>query len=167
VEVESFMDTDEIRNARRVFAGYIANKIEEKESIPDIFKNLPEANSVSGSEKFINGIISLNNIFFISDENILDIGNSGVGAYREYNISGRNMKLILIEYKKNPDEIFHNVVNFFNNNDNYINYSKKQDINIWQKKGRGYVLLKKVNNNIICVFNVQNKDDGINIISNF
>lgn len=167
VEVESFMDNDEIRSARKVFANYIASKIKEGGGIPDIFKSLPEANSVSGSEKFINGIISLNNIFFISDDNILDIGNSGVGAYREYGISGRNVKLILIEYKKNPDEIFHNTANFFNKSDNYINFSKKQDINIWQKKRGGYVLLKKINNHIICAFNIQNKDDGINIISNF
>ena len=164
VVVESFFSDSDIRNARKEFARYIENNIEEKGGIPEIFNNFRDKNSISNTEKYINGIISLNNILFISDENILDIGISGIGAYREYTISERSVRVILVKYNKNPERIFNNTISFFQKNNDYIDYSREQDIRIWKKNGK-YFLLKKVNNYIICVFDVQKVKDGVNIIS--
>ena len=163
VVVESFLQNDEIKKARRKFAENITNKIKEKGKIPGIFKSLPEEHCIANSEKYIKGIISLNNIFFISDENILDIGNSGIGAYKEYSVFGRNVKLIIVKYDKNQDKVFYDLFNYFKESDDYINYSEEQKVNIWQKKNGRYVLLKKVENFIIIAFDVQEEKDGIYI----
>ena len=163
VVVESFLQNNEIKDARRKFAENIENKIKEKGEIPGIFKSLPEEYAIANSEKYINGIISLNNIFFISDENILDIGISGVGAYKEYSVFVRNVKLIIVKYDKNQKNVFYDLINYFKESDDYINYSEEQEVNIWQKKNGRYVLLKNIENFIIIAFDVQEKKDGIYI----
>ena len=163
VVVESFLQNNEIKDARRKFAENIENKIKEKGEIPGIFNTLPEEYGIANSEKYINGIISLNNIFFISDENILDIGISGVGAYKEYSVFGRNVKLIIVKYDKNQKNVFYDLINYFKESDDYINYSEEQEVNIWQKKNGRYVLLKNIENFIIIAFDVQEKKDGIYI----
>ncbi|NVM04396.1 MAG: hypothetical protein HWN67_18880 [Candidatus Helarchaeota archaeon] len=165
VVVESFLQNNEVKDARREFAENISRKIKEKGEIPSIFKILPEEKSVANSEKYINGIISLNNIFFISDENILDIGNSCVGAYKEYSVFGRNVKLIIVKYNENQKKAFYDLINYFKKSDGYINYSEKQKVNIWQKKNGKYVLLKRVKNFIIIAFDVHEKRDGMYIIN--
>ena len=163
VVVESFLQNNEVKDERRKFAENIENKIKEKGEIPDIFKTLPEEYGIANSEKYINGIISLNNIFFISDENIFDIGNSGIGAYKEYSVFGRNVKLIIVKYDKNQKNVFYDLINYFKESDDYINYSEEQEVNIWQKENGRYVLLKRVENFIIIAFDVQEKKDGIYI----
>ena len=165
VTVESFFLNNEIINARREFAENIENKIKEKGETPDILKILPEEHGTANSEKYIKGIISLNNIFFISDENILDIGNSGTGAYKEYSISGRNAKLIIVKYDENQSSIFYNLTNYFKESDNYINYSEEQGIDIWQRRNGNYLLLKNIRNFIIIAFDIQEINDGIYIIN--
>jgi hypothetical protein len=165
VVVESFFQDENIKNVRREFAKNIAQKIKENSELPSIFKSIPNVNGVSYSEKYINGIIALNNLFFVSDENVFDIGNCGIGAYKEYSISGRNARLLIFQYNNNIDKIFNSVIEHFNSNYGSSDFLKEYFVNFWRKKDGKFVFLKRTKNFIIVVFDVQENIDGISILN--
>jgi len=67
-------------------------------SPPAVVGLLPEANRVARSEKFFTRAIALNNIRYISGENVFNLGEGTRGAAAQYVSEGTIFTLIVIEY---------------------------------------------------------------------
>lgn len=78
----------------------IARKIKEKGELPIIISILPDSNRVENSMHFFHRNISLNNFYYISDANILNLDENTDAVIAEYSPDGaENIVLLLIEYR--------------------------------------------------------------------
>jgi hypothetical protein len=78
----------------RALAGNIAGG----GSVPAIVDLLPEDGRVARSEKVFRGLIGLNNIRYISSENVLNLGPGTQGAAASYRMNGTAYAVFVIEY---------------------------------------------------------------------
>lgn len=76
----------------------ISELIPDKGIEPPIVKSLPKTGLVKGTEKFFNRKLGLDNIFFLSNDNILNLDGETKGATGEYKINGEEFLFFIIEY---------------------------------------------------------------------
>jgi hypothetical protein len=76
----------------------LAANIKEAGSPPDVVGLLPRDDMVARSEKYFTRPIALNNIRYVSSDNILNLGEGTRGAAAQYSREGSTFTLILIEY---------------------------------------------------------------------
>lgn len=86
IKIQSFELADQIKDAMMRFARLIDKKIREPGDLPLIVKSLPEAGKVKGSEQYFRRQLALNNIKFVSDENVLKLGDDTEGVVAKYRV---------------------------------------------------------------------------------
>jgi len=79
----------------------IAGAIADEGALPPIIALLPEENLIPESVKYFHHHIWLNSFYFVSSDNVLDIGNDTPVALGKYRHPGGNLFLLLVRY---PDE---------------------------------------------------------------
>ncbi|MBM3295450.1 MAG: hypothetical protein FJY82_13150 [Candidatus Aminicenantes bacterium] len=79
----------------------IAKAIGSDGALPPIIALLPEENLIPESAKYFHHYVWLNSFYFVSNENVLDIGNDTPAALGKYRHPGGNLFLLLVRY---PDE---------------------------------------------------------------
>lgn len=87
--------TEEIMDA---LARYIADRIPEAGTRPDLVGRLPEEGRIPGSEKYFVGPLGLNNIRYVASENVLALGDGTEGAVAEYGYGDMRYMGYLIAY---------------------------------------------------------------------
>ena len=76
----------------------IALKIDKKGKLPELLSRLPKEGLIPNSEKFFHKQIVLNNLYFLSTENLLNLDEKTSAVMADYSIGKMNLKLLLISY---------------------------------------------------------------------
>jgi hypothetical protein len=84
IKIQAFEIADEVKEAMKRFARVMDKRIPDPGDLPAIVKALPEENRVKGSEQYFKRQLALNNIHYISDENVLMLGEKTEGAVAKY-----------------------------------------------------------------------------------
>lgn len=80
------------------FANILATEIEDAGAEPAIMSKLPLNNQIPKSAKFFMKKLGLDNINFISEENILNLSDDTRGAVAEYIVGNSKFKVFIIQY---------------------------------------------------------------------
>ncbi len=91
-------ETEKAKAAAFSIAGHIEKSIKEEGPIPDIIRLLPEQGLLRGTIRYFRHYVWLNSYYFISNENILDIGDGTEAVLAKYNGSDKRHLLLLVEY---------------------------------------------------------------------
>jgi hypothetical protein len=76
----------------------IAGSITEAGAPPAIMGLLPETGRIARSEKYFAGHIALNNVRYVSADNVFNLGGETRGAAARYETGGVGYTLVVIEY---------------------------------------------------------------------
>jgi len=76
----------------------ISFKIDKQGKLPELLFKLPEEGLIPNSEKFFHKQIVLNNLYFLSTENLLNLSEKTSAVMADYSTGKINLKLLLISY---------------------------------------------------------------------
>jgi len=76
----------------------ISFKIDKQGKLPELLFKLPEEGLIPNSEKFFHKQIVLNNLYFLSTENLLNLSEKTSAVMADYSTGKMNLKLLLISY---------------------------------------------------------------------
>jgi len=76
----------------------ISSKIAGHAKVPETIALLPSKDRIKGSEKLIKGILALNNQYYLFKEDLFNFRAKAVGAFAEYGIPEKKIRLFIIEY---------------------------------------------------------------------
>jgi len=94
----TFDSEPETREVMLELGRVLAGNIKGAGLPPAVIGLLPEAGRVARSEKYFTGALALNNIRYISGENVFKLGDRTRGAAAQYESGGTIFTLIVIEY---------------------------------------------------------------------
>lgn len=101
VSILAYPETEEKKLIVLKLGKTLADSISSKGDLPLLLSLLPEKNLIPGSIRYLHHPIVLNNLFYISNENILFINKDVPTVLARYNNEGRSFHLLLSGY---PDE---------------------------------------------------------------
>ena len=99
IKVHTFPDSPAARDAVRAFAEVIAKNIKEEGPPPALLKLLPRVGLIPGSEKFLHQKKVLDNIYFLSRENVLNLSEKTNMALADYKRNKVKFTLFIVEYR--------------------------------------------------------------------
>ena len=101
VAVMGYQSSDTMRAALELFAGSISAKIKVKREPPPLLASLPARGRVARSERWIEGPLGLNTVYYFGQENVWGIDGLAVtAAAAEYSLNAnRTCALLLVEYE--------------------------------------------------------------------
>lgn len=104
IKILAFEMATEIKEAMQRFARVMEKRIAESGDLPQILKALPEEGKIEGSEQYFKQQLALNNIRYVSDENVLKLGKETEGVTAKYKVGKDEVEvyLFVIAY---PDPI--------------------------------------------------------------
>lgn len=73
-------------------------KIKSVGNPPELLSRIPKANFIPNSDHFFHKHILLNNLYFLSDKNILNLNDKTDCLLADFEFDGQILKLLLIEY---------------------------------------------------------------------
>jgi hypothetical protein len=76
----------------------IGKQINQKGKLPELLSRLPQEGLIPNSEKFFHKQIVLNNLYFLSTENLLNLNEKTSAVMADYSIGKMSLKLLLISY---------------------------------------------------------------------
>ncbi|MEW6096212.1 MAG: DUF6599 family protein [bacterium] len=123
-------------------AQIVSAKIKEKGHFPQILKYLPTKNRIKQSEKLICGIIGLNNQYYFTKENILNISKYTPAIFANYKSKDDEFKLCVIKYKNSQEIelVFKKLIDLYKNE--YVEL-KQDRITVKTKAGKYHIIQKK------------------------
>ena len=92
-------------------------RIPEMGNLPWILKSLPEEGRIKGSEQYFRQQLALNNIHYVSDENVLKLGGETEGIAAKYKIGSNKTEVYLFAIAY-PDPV--RAVEAFESYSNYL-----------------------------------------------
>lgn len=98
VSILGYPETPEKREVIFELARTIAGAIRIEGALPPIIALLPAENLLPETVRYFHHYIWLNSFYFVSDENILNIGNDTPAALGKYRQSGATFFLLLVRY---------------------------------------------------------------------
>jgi hypothetical protein len=81
----------------------LAGNIAQPGSVPGIVDLLPKEGRVPRSEKLFRGQIGLNNIRYVSSDNVFNLGGDTQGIAASYEVDGTQYALFVIEYRSEDE----------------------------------------------------------------
>jgi hypothetical protein len=76
----------------------IDQKIKIKGRLPELLSKIPKDNQIPNSDHFFHKQILLNNLYFLSDKNVLDLSDKTDCLLADFKFDEQILKLLLIEY---------------------------------------------------------------------
>ncbi|KPJ61888.1 MAG: hypothetical protein AMS15_05605 [Planctomycetes bacterium DG_23] len=98
IKVHTFPDSAAARDAVKAFAEIIAGNIKGKGEPPALLKALPPEGLIPGSEKFLHQKKILDNIRFLSRENVLRLSEKTNMLLADYKSDAGKITLFVVEY---------------------------------------------------------------------
>ncbi len=95
IKIQAFEIATEIREAMQRFARVMEKRIPEPGDLPQILKSLPEEGRIKGSEQYFKRELALNNIHYVSDENVLKLGKETEGVTAKYKVGEDEIEVYL------------------------------------------------------------------------
>jgi hypothetical protein len=144
-------------NAMNEIAKYIDNSIEDDARIPEIIETLPAANLVPEGYCYFHHYIWLNAFYFIANNNILNIDNSTDAVLAKYEISGKRMYLLVVQYpgENEAKEGYNKFINEY-----APELKTKEAVKMEDKT---WHTAKVVGSCFVGVFNAPNKDEALKL----
>jgi hypothetical protein len=98
VRIMDISGDDKLKDAILELGGKIGKQINQKGKSPELLSKLPQEGLIPNSEKFFHKQIVLNNLYFLSTENLLNLNEKTSAVMADYSISKMSLKLLLISY---------------------------------------------------------------------
>ena len=98
VRITDMSGNDRSKDAILELGRNISQKIDFKGKLPELLSRLPADGLVPYSERFFHKQILLNNLYFLSTENLLDLSERTSAVMGDYVLGKMNLKLLLISY---------------------------------------------------------------------
>lgn len=98
VSVFDESQTQTSREAGKMLARVVSERIPEIGRKPDLLSRLPSAGLDQRSVRYLHDPVVLNSHFYVSDENILELGPETEAVLARYQREGRNAILLLVHY---------------------------------------------------------------------
>lgn len=98
VRITDMSGDDRSKDAILELGRYISQKIGLKGKLPELLSRLPADGLVPYSERFFHKQIILNNLYFLSTENLLNLSEKTSAAMGDYLLGKMSLKLLLISY---------------------------------------------------------------------
>ncbi|MCD6506760.1 hypothetical protein J7M22_09065 [Candidatus Poribacteria bacterium] len=117
IKIQAFEIATEIKEAMQRFARVMERRIPEMGNLPWILKSLPEEGRIKGSEQYFRQQLALNNIHYVSDENVLKLGGETEGIAAKYKIGSNKTEVYLFAIAY-PDPV--RAVEAFESYSNYL-----------------------------------------------
>jgi hypothetical protein len=89
---------DNLKETILKFGAQIDQKIKTPGKPPELLSKIPKENQVPHSDHFFHKQILLNNLYFLSDKNILNLSDQTDCLLTDYKFDGEITKLLLIQY---------------------------------------------------------------------
>jgi hypothetical protein len=126
---------EETENMLASLARTIIGRIHASADPPGIMHALPAANRIPDTERYLNHYLQLNNLFYLSEEDILQFKSGAEGAYAEYRLNGSpSTKLVILQYASDTQaEKVLKTVEAFLNNDASSRTDKEKGICLFEK----------------------------------
>jgi hypothetical protein len=98
VRVVDLNGNDQFKDVILEFGRRISSKIDEKGEPPFLLSKLPAEGLILNSERFFHKQIVLNNLYFLSTENLLNLSEKTSAVMGDYLLGKMKFKLLLISY---------------------------------------------------------------------
>ena len=98
VRITDMSGDDRSKDAILELGRYISQKIGLKGKLPELLSRLPADGLVPYSERFFHKQIILNNLYFLSTENLLNLSEKTSAVMGDYLLGKMSLKLLLIFY---------------------------------------------------------------------
>lgn len=97
----------------------IDQKIKTEGKLPELLSKIPKDNQIPNSDHFFNKQILLNNLYFLSDKNILNLSDETDCLLADFKLDEQILKLLLIEYpdSKKANNAYENFNKFYLKNE--------------------------------------------------
>jgi hypothetical protein len=89
---------DDLKETILKFGLEIDQKIKTEGKPPELLSKIPKDNQVPNSDHFFHKQILLNNLYFLSDKNILNLSEKTDCLLADFKLDGQILKLLLIKY---------------------------------------------------------------------
>lgn len=153
------------------FGNELASRIKDAGNEPNILSVLPENDIVEKSEKFFTRKLGLDNINFISEENVLNLDGKTKGAVAQYQLDGASLQMFVIEYPS-PEKAslaFESYGKYLNENAEPVLADEAEKIRMDKVNGR-FTLVKAKDRFLSGFWNIETKElaeSALEFISNF
>lgn len=129
VSVVSLDGSEEAQLAIQEIAEYINNSISETGELPGVLKIIPEKGLVFESVLYFHHPAWINSLYYISDENILNINNQTECILATYGDKKDRLYLLAIEYSATEDakQAFHQFSEAFSEENDSLGLSLMED----------------------------------------
>ncbi len=98
VRIMDISGNDKLKDVILDLGEKVSSKIDKKGKLPELLSRLPQEGLISNSEKFFHRQIVLNNLYFLSTENLLNLDEETSAVMADYSIGKMNLKLLLVSY---------------------------------------------------------------------
>ena len=99
----SFDETMESQKAMVALGTTLANNIKKAGTLPELLALLPEASKMPQSEKYFRKQLALNNIHYVDNENVLQLGEQTEGVVAKYQFGETKVDGFVIKYPSSED----------------------------------------------------------------
>jgi hypothetical protein len=99
VRITDMNGNDQNKEAILQLGKNISQKIDVKGKLPELLSRLPADGLVPYSERFFHKQIILNNLYFLSTENLLNLNEGASAVMGDYLLGKMSLKLLLVSYK--------------------------------------------------------------------
>jgi hypothetical protein len=99
----SFDETIESQQAMVALGNALANNIKEAGTLPELLSLLPEVSKVPQSEKYFRKQLALNNIHYVDNQNVLQLGEQTEGVVAKYQFGETKVDGFVIKYSSSED----------------------------------------------------------------
>ncbi len=98
VRIVDLNGNDQFKDVIMELGNKISKKIDKKGELPELLSKLPAEGLILNSERFFHKQIVLNNLYFLSTENLLNLNEKTSAVMGDYLLGKMNLKLLLISY---------------------------------------------------------------------
>ncbi|MCJ7496558.1 MAG: hypothetical protein MUO78_00245 [candidate division Zixibacteria bacterium] len=98
VRIVDLNGNDQFKDVILELGNKISSRIDKKGELPELLSKLPAEGLILNSERFFHKQIVLNNLYFLSTENLLNLSEKTSAVMGDYLLGKMNLQLLLISY---------------------------------------------------------------------
>lgn len=153
-KVYSFDTSQKYQNIVTEFGNSISSRIKDSGKEPEIIKMLPSEGLIPKSEKFFCRKLGLDNVHFISEDNIFNLDGNTKGIFAEYKLYDTGFQMLIIKYltKEDADLAFNNFSTYLSKNSEFVS---KNNESITFKKDNKYTIIKVNREFLVVAINIK------------
>ncbi|MFQ5789420.1 MAG: DUF6599 family protein [Acidobacteriota bacterium] len=147
VIVESFSQSEKLRQALAHFARRISRNIGDHADPPALLQSLPPEQLILGSEKLLKGRLAVDSLFFLGAGGLVDIDSDDWVLYGEYQTAGHTAKLFLVFCggEEKASRLYRRLHRAFSAEQGYRFVEQQGSPSVWVKEDRYYLLARQGN----------------------